>query len=179
VPQSLRWRSLSWLFGVLALAACGDDGGGGAGGSSATGCFDYSGFAEGAPVSFRDEVVPVFEQSCGLTLGCHGDPSSPTDALGYRPYLASPAPGPSDPDLAIANIVGQASTQAEGMDLVAPGAPEKSYLMHKMDGTHDSCADVQCVDGDCKSVMPQNLEPIERASRDVVRRWILQGAESN
>jgi len=173
-----------WIgtLGALALCSfagavgCGDDGDG-SGGSEDGGCFDYDGLAMGDPVSFADDVVPIFEQSCGLTTTCHGDESNPTDTLGFRPYLASITPGTTDIDLTIASNVDKASTQAEGMPIIKSGQPENSYLMHKMDGTHDTCSVVRCVDDDCKSVMPQNGTPIAASSRDIVRRWILQGAK--
>ncbi len=64
--------------------------------------------------------------------------------------------------------VAVASTQSKLL-LVAPGEPETSYLMHKMDGTH---ADV----GGSGSLMPMASTPISEAERDIVRAWIADGA---
>ena len=60
-------------------------GSGGAGGAPDTACFDYSGFDGMMPVvSFKSDVLPIFQQSCGVSASCHGDPSVPNE---NRPYL--------------------------------------------------------------------------------------------
>jgi hypothetical protein len=51
-------------------------------------------------------------------------------------------------------------------------------LMRKMDGSQ--CAlDAQCAGGSCQSSMPKNESLLEVAQRDIVRRWIAQGAKQN
>src|SRR5215213_3490050 len=87
---------------ATALFAMGCDGGGGASGSGASGsagssgasgsagsggasgsapdpnCFDYSSFDATMPVvSFKDDVLPIFQRSCGISTSCHGDASAP------------------------------------------------------------------------------------------------------
>ena len=96
----------------------------------------------------------------------------------YRPYLGETDPEtvPSDVALIRSKIVGQASPTA-GIPLVDPGKPENSFLMHKMDGSLE-CASFSCAP-DCGTSMPQTNDVLPRATRDVVRDWILQGAADN
>jgi len=65
------------------------------------------------------------------------------------------------------------------MPLVTASDPSKSYLMHKLDG--DQCQyNAECSGQSCLSLMPSGgtqLLPV--ATRDVVRRWIAQGAQNN
>lgn len=170
-------------FGGFSSAGC-DGGGGGDGGSGGSGeaiCFDYSTFDGTSPtVSFKDEVLPIFQRSCGITTGCHGDPN-PTDEK--RPYL-----GPkktitaTDEDIATIRgaIIDVTSYFEPTMSIVTTGDPEKSFLMHKMDGTL-KCELLTCAEAkDCGVAMPQgNEEPLALAERDLVRRWIAQGAVDN
>ncbi len=163
--------------------------GGGAGGTDPcaaelptdeNGCFEYDCFVQlEEPVSFRTDVLPIFEQSCSLSASCHGNPTSPETADGYQPYLGEvdPEVTPSDIDLIFATIVGQDSHDAT-MRIVAIGDPERSFLMHKMDGDLE-CPDLQCTDGDCGDSMPQGSSTLPRATRDIVRTWIAQGAMNN
>jgi hypothetical protein len=163
-----------------------DDGsstGGGGGGISETdaqGCFDYTRYTPSeATVSFQSDVLPVFEQSCALSASCHGNTTSPTTAEGYQPYLGAVDPEviPSDVELIRSVIIDQDSHIAT-MKIVDPGKPETSFLMHKMDGDL-SCSSLGCAGDDCLDTMPQGSSPLPRASRDVVREWILQGALDN
>ena len=179
--------------GITSISAVGcDDGGtggtgggaggsGGSGGGSAAACFDYSSIDLTTPtVSFKTDVLPVFQRSCGLTTGCHGDPLSPNE---NRPYL-----GPkmtvtaTDEDIAAirADIVDQLSYFESSMRIVTSGDPAKSFLMHKMDFTL-KCEDLTCAaNKDCGVAMPQgNDEPLAADERDLVRRWIAQGALDN
>jgi hypothetical protein len=64
------------------------------------------------------------------------------------------------------------------MAYVKAGDPSQSFLMRKMDG--DQCVlDAQCAGMTCQTSMPQNLPLLDVAPRDVVRRWIAQGAADN
>lgn len=156
----------------------GGSGGGGAGGG-ASACFDYSKFDAMSPtVSFKTDVLPFFQQSCGISTSCHGDINMPDDK---RPYL-----GPnkdttamqSDIDAIMASIVGVQSYYEPGMPIVKAGEPENSFLMYKLDGTFD-CDKLTC-GNDCGALMPQGVsDPVEQTSRDAVRRWIAQGAQNN
>ena len=160
----------------------GDGGDGGSGGSPSAACFDYTKIDLTAPaVSFKTDVLPIFQRSCGLTTGCHGDPLSPNE---NRPYL-----GPkmsvtaTDDDVAKirADIVDVVSFFELGMDIVEPGDPERSFLMHKMDFTLKCEKVLSCTKSkDCGVAMPQgNDEPLDIEERNLVRRWIAQGALDN
>ncbi len=180
------------MFGLAAgaslllpvTAGCDDDGGDTGGGSACAketdeqGCFDYTCVTEGPQRSFANDVLPIFENSCSLAASCHGDPSSPDQASGYRPYLGEvdQVATPSDIPLILSLIVDQDS-HAANMKIVAPGSPETSFLMHKMDGDL-SCASISCTPN-CGTPMPQGGDVLPRASRDVVRDWIKQGAQNN
>ena len=70
------------------------------------------------------------------------------------------------------------------MNFVTAGDPAQSFLMHKMDG--DQCTLIpECmVPGsyrpNCGVFMPyQAASILDVAARDVVRRWIGQGAQNN
>lgn len=170
---------------VLLPAASGcDDDDGGTGGSACSketdeaGCFDYACVTEGPQRSFAADVLPIFENSCSLAASCHGDRNSPDQGSGYRPYLGEvdQVMTPSDIPLILSKIVGQDS-HAAAMKIVEPGNPQASFLMHKMDGDLD-CASLTCGNG-CGTLMPQGGDPLPRASRDIIRDWIRQGAQNN
>jgi hypothetical protein len=62
-------------------------------------------------------------------------------------------------------LVGIASSQVSSTLRVAPGDPDNSYLVQKLEGTASVGAQ-----------MPLNAPPIEQASIDVIRQWIADGA---
>lgn len=148
--------------------------------TDAAGCFDYGCYTEGTARSFKTDVLPIFEQSCSLSGSCHGDAANPEGGDGYRPYLGEvdQEQNPSDVALILATNVGQASHANPSMAIIDPGKPESSFLMHKMDGDL-GCTDLDCTGSDCGTTMPQGSATLSRASRDVVRDWIKQGAKDN
>ena len=62
-------------------------------------------------------------------------------------------------------LVGVASSEASSTLRVAPGDPDNSYLIQKLEGTASVGAQ-----------MPLNAPPIEQVSIDVIRQWITDGA---
>jgi hypothetical protein len=64
------------------------------------------------------------------------------------------------------------------MNYVAAGDLAGSYLLHKMDGDQGQF-DAKCAGGTCQSSMPQGSDILPADKRDVVRRWIAQGAQDN
>ena len=62
-------------------------------------------------------------------------------------------------------LVGVASSEASSILRVAPGNPDSSYLIQKLEGTASVGAQ-----------MPLNAPSIEQASIDVIRQWITDGA---
>jgi len=137
----------------------------------ASGCEDHrppAGFDALAPaVSFSRDVLPVFATSCAFST-CHGSNVGPANGV----YLGT------DAARVHAAIVGVASGELPSMRLVTPGDPVESYLLRKMDGSQ--CAlDARCSGGSCQGSMPKNDALLPVAERDVVRRWIAQGARSD
>ena len=66
------------------------------------------------------------------------------------------------------NLVGMPSSELPSMKLVTPGNLDKSYLWHKLEGTQ---LDV----GGTGVQMPVN-RPLDKSERDVIARWITDGA---
>lgn len=140
---------------------------------SAPSCTEYVSSASlAAPtVSFQTDVLPIFAKSCGFST-CHG--GRPTDS-NEGIYLGGTSGG-GDPALIRANLLATSKTIA--MPFVTPSDPKKSFLMRKMDG--DTCTlDAQCKGGSCGTSMPSGAPLLDAGARDVVRRWIAQGALAN
>jgi len=184
IPQSANRfsRFFPSMIAALAVAASLALAGVGCGGEEPNegdpNCYDYSSFNKDAPVvSFKTDVLPIFRNSCGLSAACHGGMPGPAG----QPYLG-PAPAAGEAtqeqiDAIIAANVDVNATKAPSMKNVAPGKPEESFLMHKMDGTL-TCAAVTC-DPVCGASMPQGSGVLPEDKRDTVRRWIAQGAKNN
>ncbi len=112
------------------------------------------------PLSFAMDVEPIFLENCTDAL-CHANNAN-------RPNLATDA---------YANIVGQSALVAS-VPLVQPGDPSRSYLMHKLDGTHD--IDASLGGCGCNGVglpMPQGQPLLPADTRAVIREWIEGGAQ--
>lgn len=120
-----------------------------------------------APASFSRDVVPVFQKSCAFST-CHGATTGPANGV----FLGN------DPARVHAGIVGVKSGENPSMNFVTAGDPHQSYLMRKMDGSQ--CAlDAQCKGGSCDGSMPKNDVTLPAETRDIVRRWIAQGAKND
>ncbi|UQA59127.1 hypothetical protein [Polyangium aurulentum] len=175
-------RFFPTLIGALAVAASLALAGVGCGGEEPNegdpNCYDYSSFNADAPqVSFKTDVLPIFRNSCGLSSACHGGNPGPAGQPYLGPAAAAPDPDQTEIDAIIAANVDVDATKAPTMKNVAPGSPENSFLMHKMDGTLQ-CASVKC-DPVCGASMPQGSGVLPQDKRDTVRRWIAQGAKNN
>jgi hypothetical protein len=71
---------------------------------------------------------------------------------------------------AYAELVGVASRQKPGLMRVAPGDPENSYLIHKLEGRADIVG----------LRMPRNTGPfLTEGQMSVIRRWIQLGARND
>jgi hypothetical protein len=160
------------LFTVtVALSAFSNSCTSSSGSSSGSTCNDYSppaGFDATTPaVSFANDVMPIFGQSCAFST-CHGSTTGPANGV----FLGK------DPPRVYTAIVGVRGDELQTMPFVTAGDPRQSYLMRKIDGSQ--CAlDAQCTGGSCQSSMPKNESLLEVAQRDVVRRWIAQGAKND
>jgi len=136
------------LSSALALlAACGsgggsdDDGGGGGGGGGAN---------PNLQANFASIQDNVFTPICTT---CHAGASAPQ---GLRLDAAN----------SYALLVGVASAEMPSTLRVAPGNPNGSYLIQKLEGT-------AAVGGR----MPLNGTPLPQADIDVIRQWITDGAQ--
>ena len=118
-----------------------------------------------SPTSLKNDVIPIFAQNCAQTKACHA-------ASGARAFLSG------DASMVHAAIVNVASVQLSTMPYVTAGDASKSYLMHKMDG--DQCYfDPQCLGEFCQGSMPSSALPLDVGQRDIIRRWIDEGAKDN
>lgn len=122
-----------------------------------------------------------------IAAACGGGGSSPTapssgaaltatfssiQSVVFQPRCASHHNGAQSPDLrsgsAYASLVNVRSTQSALM-LVAPGDPEASYLIHKLEGRA----------GIAGGRMPQGGPFLSSADIAVIRSWIQAGAPNN
>ena len=167
----MRFHFLASAAAVLAAlsVSCSPSSGSSSGSSS---CVDYAppaGFDANTPsVSFAKDVIPIFGQSCAFST-CHGATTGPSNGV----FLGN------DPARVYTGIVGVRGDELQTMPFITAGDPRQSYLMRKMDGSQ--CAfDSQCSGGSCQSFMPKtNDTPLDLPTRDIVRRWIAQGAKND
>jgi hypothetical protein len=146
-------------------------------------CTPYTSTADlSQPVSFQKDVMPILHASCG---GCHKHGMNPTP----NSLALSLGDAGVEPDELVTKLVGVRSAEVPDMDLIAPGDPANSYLMHKMDD--DQCTlTAECNMGalgskypNCGNAMPpvaaSSPPKLSVATRDIVRAWIHQGAKNN
>lgn len=108
----------------------------------------------GDGISLARDVQPIFTASCATTP-CHG---------GGRPAQGVAL----DAARILGSIVGVASS-CDGTLLVAPGDPDASYLVHKIEGTH-ACGGQR---------MPSGARVLTAAEEDTIREWICGGARDD
>lgn len=173
---------------LVAGASCGDDAATEPKCKSPTCPIDYASIDLTTPsVSFETEVMPVFRRSCGLSSVCHGSATKSAAKLYLGPKL-SDTTTVVDAGLfqkIIDGISGVASQTAPAIKLVEPSDPEHSFLMLKMDGCQNT-AGLTCTPqpksksgAKCGDRMPQSGGVLCEEDRDLVRRWIAQGAQNN
>ncbi len=120
-------------------------------------------------VSFATDVMPVFAHNCSSS-SCHGIADSPRGDL----FLGAELAHGTDASKVYAALA-KPSGQLPSMPYVTAGDPSSSYLMHKLDA--DQCMyQTSCVGHDCLQSMPYDTSALPVETRDVVRRWIAQGA---
>lgn len=107
-------------------------------------------------VLFEQDLMPTIKRRCGA---CH--------ITGDEPGKMALVPGK-----AYASLVGQDSVELPTMKRVAPGEPEQSYLMHKLQGTHVEV-------GGNGARMPFHQGPLPASQIEQIRLWIAQGAPDN
>jgi hypothetical protein len=117
--------------------------------------------------SFRDDVVPLVQESCSLTA-CHASKES---NLGI--FLAYDS-------AQIYAELKKTSPTAMGQQFVVPGDPAKSYLMVKLEGKQADLA-AKCAGSaypTCGVAMPPD-NALSAAQLDTIRKWIAAGAKDN
>lgn len=105
--------------------------------------------------SFAASILPILHPTCSAT-NCHGG-SSPQEGLDLRPPVA------------YGELVNRACSQMPALLRVKPGDPDNSYFYRKL---------LPCSPPNCGgSRMPRNLPPLSTAQLDLIRNWILGGAQ--
>jgi len=107
------------------------------------------------PVSFSRDIVPVLRSQCAT---CHMSGDEPGRMKLY-------------PSAAYRSLVDMPSTGSP-LRLVSPGDPQASYLLHKLQGTHLDA-------GGTGVQMPFAQAPLPDETRELIRRWVAQGALDN
>ena len=102
-------------------------------------------------------VQPILTASCALT-GCHAG-TTPAEGLNLSSGQT------------FLNTVNVAAQQVPSMVVVCPGAPDSSYLVHKIQGT-------QATVGGSGSRMPLDA-PLSQTEMIIIRMWITAGAANN
>lgn len=145
------------LLGVaLALGGCGAGDGSCGPGSALT--------APEPDTASAADVQEIFGRSCAVG-GCH---ASAPGAGGLALALADAA--------WIDSVVGVKSQENPSMDLVAPGDPERSWLVHKISG--DLCRFTCDTKLGCGGQMPFGQQLPEQ-ERGVILAWIGHGASTD
>lgn len=137
-----------WIF-LIAVLAGGCSAGNGEG-------LDISGrpLEEGSQLALAPTLASiqsnVFDPYCAV---CHSGANAP---LGLRLDAAS----------SFTNLVSVRSREASSLFRVAPGNPDQSYLIRKLEGTAST-----------GEQMPLGGPPIPQSTIDYVRQWITDGAQ--
>lgn len=105
--------------------------------------------------AFGKDILPLFQQNC---VSCHIT-GEELGGLGLAPSLA------------YQQLVNTDSLQSD-LVRVKPGAPEESYLLHKLAGSHLD-------QGGTGTRMPQGFPPLPDAQVELISRWIAAGAPNN
>jgi hypothetical protein len=104
-------------------------------------------------VSYTRDIVPLFTRTGCMNISCHGG-TFPTSGYDLRTYVSTFGPGAEALSLHACNVV--------------PGAPDQSYLIEKL-GPSPRLG-VQ---------MPDALPPLAASDLNLIRTWILEGAQND
>ena len=127
--------------------------------------------------SFRRDIQPIFAVSCALSTACHG---TDRGAAPQNHPLLGPSPQIAADDAMLRAMMDELlrpSEKAPVLRRIAPGRPQDSFLLQKVDGTY-ACGHVDCPAG-CGGRMPLVGDPLPPETIDQIRDWILQGAQNN
>lgn len=116
------------------------------------------GNGDGDGVAFATQLQPLFDARCVV---CHQ-------------YGAAQAGLSLEEGDAHGNLVGVKSTGSKLLR-VAPGAPDQSYLLYKLRGTHASVGGTGA-----RMPLPDNgAAPLSADEEAMIETWIAQGAPNN
>ncbi len=107
------------------------------------------------PVSFAADIVPLLRARCAT---CHLTGNEAGKIALY-------------PKAAYANLVGVKATASDYLRVKA-GAPDESYMVMKLEGTHLDR-------GGAGARMPFAAPPLDAEKVATIRRWIAEGAANN
>lgn len=105
-------------------------------------------------LSHEVDIQPIWTATC-TDEGCHQQDQGRVMAL--------------EAGAAWDNLVNRASSQFPLYDLVEPGLPDGSYLVHKLADTHTTI-------GGMGRSMPTGKDPLTDEEQLRIRQWIAQGA---
>jgi hypothetical protein len=140
--QSLR-SGLFIAVAGLAMASCDEK------------LSDFTGPTPNLKPTLSSIQTEIFSQRC---IGCHNGSGR------FLPSVMNLNEGNS-----YASLVGVTSIQKPGLQRVAPGDPDNSYVIHKVEGRA----------GITGQRMPLNGTPLTDGQILVLRRWIELGAPNN
>ena len=160
----------------------------------ATGCSSSSSGAppgcQTAAVSFKTDVLPVFQQSCTISSVCHGQMNNSAEE---DLYLGEHM-GTTDPNAVYNQLVGVNAKELPTMKLVKADDLQNSFLWHKLQTQDDltmlasqcMAATMKCTDcttaNPCGTVMPYletALATQNPAFTCTIQNWIQGGAQNN
>ena len=107
-------------------------------------------------VSFSRDIQPIFNANCVI---CHTGTSGPQGLS-------------LDSGKAYGNLVNVNSTEAPSLKRVAPGSPDKSYIINKLLGTQTQA-------GGSGAQMPFGAQPLAQSTISLIQQWITAGAPNN
>lgn len=107
-------------------------------------------------VSFSRDIQPVFNANCVV---CHTGTAGPQGLS-------------LDAGKSYGNLVNVKSTEAPALNRVAPGSPDKSYIINKLLGTQTQA-------GGSGAQMPFGAQPLPQATINLIQQWITAGAPNN
>ncbi|WP_321390508.1 hypothetical protein [Emcibacter sp.] len=117
--------------------------------------FHSPSFGGGLSVSFSRDLAPLLRRKCAV---CH---LTGKEAGGLALH----------PKAAWKSLVNHPSSESHFL-IVEPGAPEKSYLLMKLEGTHID-------NGGSGAQMPFSAPPLDQDTINMFRTWIEDGATNN
>jgi hypothetical protein len=147
---------------------------GGAGGGSNCSTFNYANYNPTMTPTLRNDIQPIMAISCALTSSCHQNGSIHRPHLG--PSRGDGAALTNDQLQAIVTELTKPSTEVANRAIMVPNKPEDSFIMNKLEGTHD-CPSFTCMGPDkCGARMPDPRLPLEDKDIELFRAWIKKGA---